>query len=207
MAAQLLDLREELERLRSAGVDGIHVDIEDGLFVPAMGLGLRIAEVAAEWGGLPVDVHLMVAEPERVIDLLAPTPVAAVAVHAEATPYPRRTLGMIRDRGWKAGLALNPATPPPDLDPFLDRLDYLLMLTTEPELHDPAFLPGRLDAVRRLARAGADAGVPVVVDGGVTPVQVPELVTAGVSGVVAGRVLFASGDLAGTVRALHGEAA
>lgn len=202
VAAQLLDLREELERLRSAGVDGVHVDIEDGRFVPVMGLGTRLAEAAGEWGGLPVDVHLMVSDPERVIALLGSARLDAIAVHAESTPYPRRVLGMIRDTGRRAGLALNPATPLPDLDPVSDHLDYLLMLTTEPET-DPAFLHGRLAAVARMS----ETGIPVIVDGGVTTAQVSAIATAGATGVVAGRALFASDDLAATVRALHGDAA
>jgi ribulose-phosphate 3-epimerase len=203
VAAQLLDLREELERLRSVGVDGIHVDIEDGRFVPLMSLGTRLAEAAGEWGGLPVDAHLMVAEPERVVALLAPARLDAIAIHAESTAYPRRVLGMIRDTGRRAGLALNPATPLPDLDTLTDHLDYLLMLTTEPEEHDPVFLDGRLHAIRRMA----ETGIPLIVDGGVRPELVGTIAEAGAAGVVAGRVLFASDDLAGTVRALHGEAA
>jgi ribulose-phosphate 3-epimerase len=203
VAAQLLDLREELERLRSAGVDGVHVDIEDGHFVPVMGLGTRLAEAAGEWGGLPVDTHLMVSDPERDIALLGSARLDAIAVHAESTPYPRRVLGMIRDTGRRAGLALNPATPPPDLDPIADHLDYLLMLTTEPEARDPAFLRGRLAAVARMS----ETGIPVIVDGGVGPAQVDAILAAGATGVVAGRALFASEDLAATVRALHGDAA
>lgn len=203
MAAQLLDLREELERLRSAGVDGVHVDIEDGHFVPLMSLGTRLAEAAGEWGGLPVDAHLMVSEPERVIALLESARLDAIAVHAESTGYPRRVLGMIRDTGRRAGLALNPATPLPDLDTLIDHLDYLLMLTTEPEDRDPAFLDGRLEAIAR----AAEAGVPVIVDGGVRPQRIAQITAAGAAGVVAGRVLFASDDLAETVRALHGDAA
>ena len=203
MAAQLLDLREELERLRSAGVDGVHVDIEDGHFVPLMSLGTRLAEAAGEWGRLPVDAHLMVSDPEHVIALLAPARLDAIAVHAESTAYPRRVLAMIRDTGRRAGLALNPATALPDFDTLTDHLDYVLMLTTEPEERDPAFLDGRLDAIARIAQSG----VPVIVDGGVRPERIPQIVAAGAAGVVAGRVLFSSDDLAGTVAALHGDAA
>ncbi|MBX3194765.1 MAG: ribulose-phosphate 3-epimerase [Microbacteriaceae bacterium] len=204
VAARLLDLREELGRLRSAGVDGIHVDIEDGVFVPAMGLGLNALDAVAEWGGLPIDVHLMVSDPERVLALMGDVPVDAVAVHLESTPYPRRVLAMVRESGRRAGLALNPATPVPELGVLTDHLDYLLMLTTEPEISDPAFLEGRLPAIRELAEG---SGIPVIVDGGVTPDLAPRIAEAGASGVVVGRALFGEGDPADAVRRIQGRVA
>lgn len=207
MSAQLLDLREELERIRSAGVDGVHIDIEDGVFVPVMGLGTRVVEAAAEWGGLPIDVHLMVSDPERALDLLGGVAVAAIAVHAESTRYPRRVLRLVRESGRRAGLAINPAGDVPDIAPLADHLDYVLMLTTEPEHTDPVFLPARLDAVARVAASARERGIDVVVDGGVDAGNVAAITAAGATGVVVGRALFGTSDLPAAVREIREAAA
>jgi len=202
VSARLLDLREELDRLRAAGVHGVHVDIEDGRFVPELNLGLRVAFELGDWGGLPVDVHLMVEDPERVLALLDGAAVDAIAVHLEATRYPRRTLRLVRESGRRAGLALNPATPLPEIEPLLPYLDYLLMLTTEAEHDAPAFLPSRLDAVSRLAAIAARHDIPVIVDGAVSPGNAAAVAAAGARGVVVGRALFAAEDLSAAVRAI-----
>jgi ribulose-phosphate 3-epimerase len=207
VSAQLLDLREELERMRSAGVDGVHVDIEDGRFVPALGLGTRAAGAAGEWGRLPVDAHLMVEDPERVLALLEGPRLSAVAVHLEATRYPRRVLRLVRESGRQAGLAVNPSTPLPDLTPLAPYLDYVIMLTTDPEHLDPPFLDARLGAVAEAVEQCAPLGVRVVVDGGVGPGNVAGVVAAGAHAVVVGRALFASADPPTVVAQLQGAAA
>ncbi|MBX3098467.1 MAG: hypothetical protein KF761_02715 [Salinibacterium sp.] len=202
VSAELLDLREELGRARDAGVDRIHVDIEDGAFVPVMNLGTRLAESAVQWGGLPVDVHLMVEHPEEVIRMLDGVAVDSIAIHAESTRYPRRVLGIIRSTGRRAGLALNPASPLPELAALDPYLDYVLLLTTEPEDIVPAFLGARLAAIEQLSTGG----IPVVVDGGVDPGNAGAVAAAGAAGVVVGRALFGSTDMAATVTAIRAAA-
>ena len=199
VSAELLDLREELGRARDAGVDRIHVDIEDGTFVPVMNLGTRLAESAVRWGELPVDVHLMVEHPEQVIGMLDGVDVDSIAIHAESTRYPRRVLGMIGETGRRAGLAINPATPLPDLALLQPYLDYVLVLTTDPEDIPPAFLDARLAAIGQLTKGG----IPVVVDGGVNAQNAGAIVATGATGVVVGRALFGSTDMAATVRAIR----
>jgi ribulose-phosphate 3-epimerase len=207
VSARLLDLREELGRARSAGVDGIHVDLEDAGFVPAMGLGVGTLRAVAEWGGLPVDAHLMVEDPERVLGLIGSAPLAAIAIHAESTRYPRRVLRLIRESGRRAGFALNPATALPDLAGLAPYLDYVLMLTTDPEHLDPPFLDARLDAIASVAEECAALGATVVVDGGVDPANAARIAAAGCRAVVVGRALFAADDLPATVTAIQGAAA
>lgn len=204
VTANLLTLRDELERLLTAGVNSLHLDIEDGSFVPIMSLGTRLVEAAVEWGKLPVDVHLMVNEPEDVLRLLGSLPLRSVAIHAESTRYPRRVLRKVTEHGWKAGLALNPRTPVPELTALRPYLDYVLMLTTEPEDGDLTFLSSRLDAIHTLTTVTAPRGVSVMVDGGVNAENADLIAASGATKVVVGRALFAATDLASTVQRIKG---
>lgn len=199
VTAELLTLEAEFERLLSAGVDSLHLDLEDGRFVPVMNLGTRAIEAAVRWGKLPVDVHLMVEDPERAILLIEGLRLQTVAVHAESTLYPRRLLGMIREQGWQAGIALNPATPMIDMATLAPYLDNVLMLTTEPEHCDAPFLEARLGQVRDAVKAAKSLGISVTVDGGVNTSNIELIANTGVNTVVVGRALFDSPQLEHTV--------
>ncbi len=199
VTADLLNLEVEFDRLLAAGVDSLHVDLEDGLFVPVMNLGTRLVEAAARWGKLPIDVHLMVEEPERIIQLLQGLPLQSVAFHVESTRYPRRVLGIISDSGWRASAAFNPATPVTDLAPWMPYLDNILMLTTEPERGGAPFLEASLRHVRAAVAASAAIGVSVTIDGGVDTSNIDLIASTGVTTVVVGRALFDSTDLEQTV--------
>ena len=202
VTADLLRLQAQLDRLLAAGVDSLHVDLEDGRFVPVMNLGTRLVETAVEWGRLPVDVHLMVADPERAIGLLGALPLRTVAVHAESTRYPRRVLGMVRDRGWRAALALNPATPVPALAPLAPYVDEVLVLTSEPEDGRSPFIPGALDAVAAAVESARAVGATVVADGGIGDAEADLVAAAGADGIVVGRALLSADDLPARVRRL-----
>lgn len=202
VSAQLLTLREELERLREAGVDSVHLDIEDGNFVPVMNLGTRIVECVVEWGGLPAEVHLMVSDPEEVLRMLDGLELHSIAFHAESTQYPRRVLRIIKESGRRAGLALNPASPIPELGILAPYLDFVIVLTTEPEEGSTAFLADRLAAVTEIVAAGQAHGVSVIVDGAVDASTADAVAAAGATGVVVGRALFSSADLPATVRTI-----
>ncbi len=202
ITANLLALGDELDRLKAAGVDSLHLDIEDGSFVPIMNLGTRLVEAAVEWGGLPVDVHLMVDDPEDVLRLLDGLPLRSVAIHAESTRYPRRVLRKVTEHGWKAALALNPRTPVPEITALRPYLDHVLMLTTEPEDGDLTFLSSRLDAIRALTVETTPLGVSVMVDGGVNAENADLIAASGATDVVVGRALFTATDLASTVQSI-----
>jgi len=199
VTADLLNLEAEFERLLAAGVDSLHLDLEDGIFAPAMNLGTRLVEAAVRWEKLPVDVHLMVEEPERIITLLKGLPLQTVAFHAEATRYPRRVLGIIRDLGWRASIAFNPATRVADLSPLMPYLDNVLMLTTEPEQIGSPFLEACLPHVRGVVDEVTRLGVSVTIDGGVGISNIGLIADTGASTVVVGRALFESTNLAQTV--------
>lgn len=203
VTAELLNLEAEFERLLAAGVESLHLDLEDGHFVPAMNLGSQIIEAASRWGKLPLDVHLMVDDPERTIRLLEGLPLRTVSVHAESTLYPRRMLGMIREQGWQASIAFNPSTKLLDFAALQPFLDNILMLTTEPELADPVFLESRLTEVREAVRAAKSLGATVTVDGGVNTSNIANIATTGVDTVVVGRALFDSPQLDNTVAVIR----
>ena len=173
----------------------IHFDVEDGSFVPVMTLGVKIISDLRSFSTLPFDVHLMMHQPEWIIASLAGMGADWVSVHYEACPYPRRTLGLIKHHGMKAGLAFNPKTELPPLQIYRPFLDYVLILTTEPEYEDAIFLPGVLHKVAGGRQQPGLDGVKWVVDGGVSPENIAEVVRAGADIVVAGRSLFNKGAL------------
>lgn len=200
VTADLLNLERDLGRLREAGVESVHIDLEDGVFVPEMNLGIRIVEAVARWDRLPIDVHLMVSDPEGVIDLLASMPIRTVAIHLESTRYPRRVLALVKRRGWRAALAVNPASGAPNLTHLVPHLDEVLVLSTEPEADGAPFLEASLPVITSTTDHARALGVPVVVDGGVTAENVDAIAFAGASRVVVGRALFSTPDLPALVR-------
>jgi ribulose-phosphate 3-epimerase len=209
VSAPLLDLQPALTELYAAGIRTLHVDIEDGHFVPVMNLGTRlIAHLHAD-GRFALDVHLMVSNPEEVIAWVAAAGASAISFHYEASAYPRRHLQMIRQHGLRAGLAFNPKTPWPALEYLADCLDFVILLTSEPEEPDMPFLPqvlAKVEAARRWAQHHAPH-LAIVADGGIDAATIAAAVQAGAGQVVAGRAVFAAGqistNLAKLQKALH----
>lgn len=163
-----------------------------------MNLGTGAVEAAARWGRLPVDVHIMAQDTELVLRLLEGVPLAAIAVHAESTRYPRRVLRLVAETGRRAGLAINPFGAVPDVRALAPYLSYLLVLTTDPEQGEAPFIDRRLVVVTELAEQLAGTGIPIIVDGGVDDANARHIAAAGASGVVAGRALFRATDMAVT---------
>ncbi len=205
ISGDLADLRATLRALEDGGADMVHFDVEDGSFVPALGLGTRIIQAARPLTRLPFDVHLMVQNPEWLISELAGFGANRVAVHYEACPYPRRTLGLIASHGMQAGLAFNPATPLPPLEFCAPFLSFVLVLTTEPEDKACTFLPSVLAQVTQgRAQAGLE-GVEWAVDGGVTPENARQVCRAGAQVLVAGRGVFQGGTIAENIAGLKAQ--
>jgi ribulose-phosphate 3-epimerase len=196
-------LSQTIVDLEKAGADFIHFDIEDGSFVPVMNLGVKLIPDLRRWTRLPFDVHLMMVNPEWIIPEIVAGGANRVSVHYEACPYPRRVLRQIVSHGAQAGIAFNPATPLPDLSYLAPYLSFVVILTTEPELPDCPFLPEVLDKIRLGARAKGHAGLEWVVDGAVTPQNLPEVVAAGASTVVVGRAVFKDGKIKENLVALR----
>ena len=198
----LVHLQETIQVLETAGADYIHFDIEDGCFVPAMNLGVKVIRELRALAALPFDVHLMMVNPEWLLPQLAEYGANRVSVHYEACEYPRRTLGLIARHNMQAGLAFNPKTPLPPLQQYLPYLSFVVILTTEPEASDCTYLPAVLQKVRDgKAQPGLEK-VEWVVDGGITSQNAREAVLAGADVLVSGRGVFGSGELAHNIRQL-----
>lgn len=196
-AAPLGHLAQTLRELELGGADFLHIDLEDGHFIPSLALGTRLLEEAHALTQLPLDVHLLVADPEWLIPEMARLGAAAIAVHYEACAYPRRTLRQIKELGLQAGLALNARTPVPDLHYLLPLLDFVNVQSTELELPDMPFLPETLEKVTALASlaAGHKPELGICVDGGLNLESLPQAVAAGADLLVIGRSVFQGGTI------------
>ncbi len=201
--APLANLGQTLADLQAAGIDMLHFDLEDGVFVPVMGLGTKVMADLRPLTTLPFDVHLMMVNPEWILEDLARWGADRIAVHYEACAYPRRVLRQIAALGVQGGLAFNPATPLPDLRYLQPHLSFVVILTTEPEIPDSPFLPAVLDKMRAAKEVSGLQGVEWVVDGAVSPATLPQVVHAGADTVVVGRALFAGGAIGQNLAALR----
>jgi len=196
-AAPLGQLAQTLRELEQGGADFLHIDLEDGHFIPSLALGTRLLEEAHALTQLPLDVHLLVADPERLIPEVARLGAATIAVHYEACAYPRRTLRQIKGFGLQAGLAFNARTPVPELRYLLPLLDFVNVQSTEPELPDWPFLSETLEKVTALSAlaAGHKPELSICVDGGLDAENLPQAVAAGADLLVIGRSVFQGGTI------------
>lgn len=196
LAADLADLKGALDLCERGGADLVHFDVMDGHFVPNLTIGIPVLKALAVRTRLPIDVHLMVANPDRLLDDYLKAGAARVAVHWEATPHLDRQLDRIRRAGAKAGVAVNPATPVELLVDALPALDYVLVMSVNPGFSGQAFLPQALEKTRRLKRMIeiSSAKVEIEMDGGLDRDTIGRAVAAGVDVCVAGAAIFAAGD-------------
>lgn len=202
-SASSLHLSHTIGELEKAGADYIHFDIEDGSFAPIMTLGVKLIGDLRPLTNLPFDVHLMMVNPEWIIPDLIRAGANRVSVHYEACPYPRRILRKITDLEAKAGLAFNPATPIPDLSYLTPYLQFLVILTTEPEGPDCPYLPQVLEKVRLGRMTPYLKDLEWVVDGGVNSENIQEVLQAGADTVVVGRAVFVEGQTEKNIRSLR----
>ena len=196
LAADLADLAGALDLCERGGADLVHVDVMDGHFVPNLTFGIPVLKALRGRTRLPLDLHLMVANPDRLLDEYLQAGASRVALHWEAAPHLDRQLERIRRAGAQAGVAVNPATPVELLVDALPRLDYVLLMSVNPGFSGQAFIPQALDKARRLKRMIeiSGASVEIEMDGGIDRDTIGRVVAAGVEVCVVGSAIFAAGD-------------
>jgi len=205
LSADFGQLATEIQAVERAGADWIHVDVMDGRFVPNITIGPLVVEAARRATKLPLDVHLMIVEPDPHLPAFAKAGADLLVVHAEACVHLHRTLQAIRDLGVKAGVAFNPATPVATLEAVVDLVDLVLIMSVNPGFGGQKFIPAALPKiaeVRKLAEASGRA-VHVEVDGGVSPVTSGEVKAAGADVLVAGSAVFGTEDYAAAIEGIR----
>jgi len=204
LSADFGHLAEDIARAERGGAGIFHLDVMDGHFVPNLTIGPAVVKAARRATTLPLDVHLMIEDADRYVDAFADAGASWISLHVEALPHLERTVAHLRDRGLKAGVALNPATPLASLEEILPELDYVLVMSVNPGFGGQKFLPGSLDKVRRLRETLQRRRLPaqVEVDGGVDAGNVKALVDAGADVLVAGTAVFGQGDPEASARRL-----
>ena len=204
LSSDFARLAEEVAAAARGGATLVHVDVMDGHFVPNITLGPPIVTSLHKATPLPLDVHLMIENADRYLQAFVDAGAAWISLHQEAVPHLERQVAFLRERGVRAGVALNPATPLATLDEILPQLDYVLVMSVNPGFGGQKFIPGALDKIRRLRRIIQDRGLKtqIEVDGGVDAGNIRALVEAGAEVLVAGSAVFGKGDPEAAARRL-----
>ena len=205
LSADFTRLGDEIQKVEKAGADYIHIDVMDGHFVPNITIGPMIVKAAKRVTELPLDVHLMISEPEKFVDDFVDAGANIVTVHAEASTHLHRTVQQIRDRGASPGVSLNPATSLEALDYILDDLDMVLLMTVNPGFEGQKFIREMIPKIERLRKLVDKRGLKteIEVDGGIGPDTIGSVSSAGADIFVAGSAIFYSGDYQKTIRLMR----
>ncbi|MBW1614225.1 MAG: ribulose-phosphate 3-epimerase [Deltaproteobacteria bacterium] len=201
LSADFTKLGEEIKAIEKAGADYIHIDVMDGHFVPNITVGPMIVKAARKVTNLPLDVHLMIVNPERYIDDFVRAGSDLITVHVETVTHLHRLLGVIRDTGIKAGAALNPATPLSSIEHVLNNLDMVVLMTVNPGFGGQSFISEVLPKIEELKKMIDQKGmeVNIEVDGGINIENIAQVARAGANVFVAGNAIFGSQDYAETI--------
>jgi ribulose-phosphate 3-epimerase len=208
LSADFAALGQAIAAAERGGADLIHIDVMDGHFVPNLTMGPPVVRSLSRITRVPLDVHLMIEEPDRFLEVFVRAGAAMISVHAEVLPHLHRTLQAIKELGAKAGVALNPSTPVAALEEIAGDVDHVLVMSVNPGFGGQTFIPrteSKIQAVRALLdRQGSRA--PIEVDGGIDATNAARVVQAGASILVAGNSIFGTGDPERATRELRAAA-
>ncbi|SPD76153.1 D-ribulose-5-phosphate 3-epimerase [uncultured Desulfobacterium sp.] len=205
LSADFARLGEEVRAVQEAGADYIHIDVMDGHFVPNITIGPLIVEAVNRVTDLPLDVHLMISEPGRYIDDFAKAGADIITVHPETINHLHRTIQLIKGKGVRAGVSLNPATPLNILEYMLDGLDIIMLMTVNPGFGGQKFIPEVVPKISRLREMLNKKGLntEIEIDGGIGPETIGRVSSAGADVFVAGSAIFYSGDYKKTIQLMR----
>jgi ribulose-phosphate 3-epimerase len=197
LSADFGSLRQQVEEATAAGADMIHVDIMDGQFVPNITMGEVVVDAIRKSTNLPLNIHLMIVQPDNLIPSFIKSPTDQIIVHAEACSHLHRTVGLVKDQGNQVGVAINPATPISAVEEVLSLLDIVLVMSVNPGFGGQSFIPETVDKIRRLRKVIQDGGysAQIEVDGGIkADWTAQDSVKAGATMLVSGTGIFNQQD-------------
>ncbi len=205
LSADFTRLGDEVERVEQAGADYIHIDVMDGHFVPNITIGPMIVKAVRQVTKLPLDVHLMISNPDFFVDAFVEAGADIITVHAEAVNHLHRSIQHIRKAGARPAASLNPASPLDMIEYVLDDLDMVLLMTVNPGFGGQAFIPGMIPKIEALREIMEKRGLDIElqVDGGIGPKTIGPVSSAGANVFVAGSAIFHSDDYAETIRVMR----
>lgn len=205
LSADFSRLKDEIQSVEAAGADWIHVDVMDGHFVPNITIGPPVISSIRKVTKLPLDVHLMIMQPEKYISAFRSAGADWISIHAEATPHLQRALAMVRESGAKPSVALNPSTPLFVLDHVWSDLEMVLLMSVNPGFGGQKFIPEMINKIRTLRKKSErlDPNLLIEVDGGIDSKNIGELAEAGANVFVSGSAIFGSADYSATMNRMR----
>jgi ribulose-phosphate 3-epimerase len=205
LSADFANLRDEIAAVERGGADLLHVDVMDGHFVPNLTLGPILVRAIKSLATVPLDVHLMMDNPDQYIDEFVEAGASTISVHVEVLPHLHRTVHLIKSLGVRAGVAINPSTPVAALEEMAEDIDLVLVMTVNPGFGGQTFIPRSESKIRAIRQLLDDRGnrAPIEVDGGIGHSNAARIVAAGADILVAGNAIFAAGDAERATRELR----